>query len=98
MGYIETINDCDRECPYCGDKYQVEAENYSEDEREETCDACGKKYFASDLFSVEHRARPDCELNGMAHDWVTSTRNPNFQYCSLCEACQRNPGIEALEQ
>ena len=40
--YEEQWDSTDRVCPYCGNSYQVECEDYSEDERVEECDECGK--------------------------------------------------------
>ena len=44
-------------CPYCGDEYQAEGEDYSEDEIEETCDNCGKEYIRWTEFSVTHHTK-----------------------------------------
>ena len=87
----ETSNDCNRICPYCGHYYQVEAEDYDEDAREEACGECGKKYYASDDFSVTHRAVPDCKLNNEEHRWEKpSMYKGNFYlHCERCEACER---------
>lgn len=46
-------------CPYCLNYYQAEAENYSDREREETCEICGKVYLLSDDFTVTHYTRPN---------------------------------------
>ena len=65
--YDETFGDVNRICPYCKYKYQVEAEDLSENERVEECEECGKSFYAYDTFSVTHYAKPDCELNGGSH-------------------------------
>lgn len=50
--------DCDNVvCPYCGAKYQAEAEDFSEDEREEECSACGRTYLLHDEYTVTHHTR-----------------------------------------
>jgi hypothetical protein len=87
--YKKTAGDCNRICPYCGDSYQVEAEDYSEDMREEECNICGKKYHAYECFSVFHYANPDCELNGFKHQWVSrKVMNGYHDFCCICGACR----------
>jgi len=78
----ETSDDCNRVCPYCGFKYQVEGEDISEDVREETCDKCGRRYYAWDRISVTHHAMPDCELNGERHEWPPLDKHQNCVKCS----------------
>ena len=77
-------------CPYCKHEYQPEAEDYSEDERIEECDECGKKYTISQSFSVTHHSEPDCEINGLEHDWrprdLRSGRTHDF--CEECGQCR----------
>jgi len=51
-------DDCKVICPHCLESYQPEAEDFDEDEREETCDKCGGKYMLHDEFSVTHHTRP----------------------------------------
>ena len=87
--YEETINDSVRVCPYGESEYQPESEDYSEDERTEECQVCGKKYYAHDIFSVAHSARPDCVLNGEDHEWETKQRHPDYQFCNKCGKCRR---------
>lgn len=41
-------------CPHCGASYQAEAEDYSEDLRDEECGSCGKTYVVWQTFSVTH--------------------------------------------
>ena len=88
--YEETWDNCDRVCPYCAHRYQVEAENYSEDVREEDCDECGKKFYGYESFSVSHYSKPDCELNGDEHKWeptpISGGRSHDF--CSVCGECR----------
>jgi len=76
------------ECPYCGNKYQPEAEDYSEDDRPEECYKCKKKYFVNQSFSVNHQMRPDCELNNIKHNFV-DFENGEFQFCSVCDTCRK---------
>jgi len=91
--FDDTLDDCNRTCPYCGHSYQVEVEDYDEDEREETCGQCGKKYWAFDNFSVTLWARPDCALNGEPHQWgephnsmeLTGT----YHHCDICGEWER---------
>jgi ribosomal protein S27AE len=76
----EEFDSCDRICPYCGGRYQVEAEDYSEETRVETCSRCGKKYQAWDVFEVTYHAHRDCELNGETH-------TPHVSETSYCGKC-----------
>ena len=86
--YEETESNDKRECPYCGNREEVEPEEYSEDERIEECDACGKKYFACESYSVTHCAMPDCELNGGKHEWHHPC-NSFWKECRVCEKYKR---------
>lgn len=45
-------------CPYCLHAYQVEAEDYDEAPRKETCHKCGKVYETWQNFDVTHYTRP----------------------------------------
>jgi hypothetical protein len=89
--YTDTVDDCDRICPYCEHKYQPEAEDYSEDTREEDCDECGMKFHAHDSFTVSHHAEPDCVLNDMEHVWGNNESYKGYIYhhCQTCEKCER---------
>ena len=79
-------------CPYCKHEYQPEAEDYSEDTREEECSQCGKKYHVWQVFSVDHHAKPDCELNGEQHQWdIVSKRRPDYQSCGVCNKWRKTP-------
>ncbi len=87
--YEDTMDDTDMICPYCGYKYQVESEDYSEDCRIEECDECGKKYHAYDNFSVSHHAKPDCGLNETEHDWQPQTiTEGTHDFCNICNKCK----------
>jgi hypothetical protein len=54
----DQADDCNVICPYCGDSYQAEAEDYDEREREETCFACKRVYLLHDECSITHCTRP----------------------------------------
>ena len=58
----DTADDCNVICPYCGNSYQAEAEDFDEDEREETCFSCKRVYLMHDECTVTHYARPKPEL------------------------------------
>lgn len=58
------MDDCDVICPHCGESYQAEAEDFSEDEREETCFSCGGKYVLYDECTVEHHTRASPNIPG----------------------------------
>lgn len=53
----EEWDDCDVICPYCGNRYQAEAEDYSENEREETCFECKRVYILHEECRVTHYTR-----------------------------------------
>ena len=88
--YEEQIDDNDSICPYCHDRYQVEAEDYDENEREVECDNCGKKYWLMESFSVTHNTRPDCQLNGTEHDFelITLRDGAKVFFCKICDECK----------
>lgn len=88
--FSDVYNNHEVECPYCGYAYQAEGEDYSEDERSEECENCGKKYYHSDSFTVTHETRPDCKLNGMEHDYqlVDLGNGARHPFCTVCGDCQ----------
>lgn len=87
--FDDHYDDNDSICPYCGDRYQVESEDYSEDERVEECDNCGKKYFLCQIFSIDHHTRPDCEINGDEHQFqFEQTKNGGAYFCKVCGKCK----------
>jgi hypothetical protein len=88
--YEEKIDGCESICPYCEDSFQVEAEDYNEDEREEQCGSCGNKYWLSEVFTVDHNTRPDCELNGAKHEYelVKLKNGKQAYFCTVCDDCK----------
>jgi len=85
-------------CPYCKHTYQPEAEDYSDDAREEECGKCGKKYHVWQEFSVAHHAKPDCTLNGEEHEWdFVSSRRPDYQSCGKCDKWRKTPAVTTSE-
>jgi hypothetical protein len=86
--YNDQIDDNDSICPYCGERYQVENEDFSEDEREITCDSCEKKYWQSQIITVETQTRPDCELNNDKHEYeFIVTKSGGAFFCKICGKC-----------
>jgi hypothetical protein len=87
--FDDTANDDVVECPYCGHTYQPESEDYDEDQREECCQECGKKYYLNQSFSVTHHTVPDCTLNGMEHNYEIVNLNNGKQhpFCTVCGKC-----------
>lgn len=81
--FEEHCDDNDAKCPYCGDAYQVEAEDYAEHAQEIECYTCGKKYWLETTFSVTHTSTPDCALNGQEHKYEQSA-NGSFYKCIVC--------------
>jgi len=95
--YEETVDSCNRICPYCGYSYQVE--DYSENPYEEECDGCGKKYYAYETFSVDSFAKPDCELNGEKHKWEPLKITVGYHdFCSICGECRPFDDNKPLNQ
>jgi hypothetical protein len=99
MSELETINGSKYEqqrdddwsqCPYCGNKWEVESCSYSEDSRVEECGECGKKYHLHQVFTVEHVSTPDCELNGESHLWEPRSLGGGrtHPFCSVCDKCK----------
>lgn len=76
-------------CPYCGDEWQIESEDYDEEEREIECAECGNRYWLSQDFSVDHCTRPDCELNGEDHkpEQRSLVDGRTHSFCSVCDKC-----------
>lgn len=73
-------------CPYCEHKSQAAYEHTDEDSRVVTCDECEKRFHLRDVISVDHRTRPDCELNGATHEWDSIAGNDeNYQTCGVCD-------------
>jgi len=88
--YEEQVDDTDAICPYCGERYQVESEDYDEHSREDECESCGKVYWLSQGFSVTHYSKPDCELNGQTHDFerVKLSNGKEADFCLICNKCR----------
>jgi|SRR5882672_7246667 len=85
-------------CPYCKHTYQPESEDYSEDIREVQCFECEKKFRVYQSFSVSHHSKPDCELNGEAHDWdAVSAHRPDWQSCGNCSKWRKTPATAMSE-
>lgn len=87
MKVEERTDDNDSICPYCGESYQVEGEDYSEDSQEIECGECGKKYWLQTTFSISHTSTPDCELNGEEHQYLLNEAGTAY-FCSVCEKCK----------
>ena len=82
--YEETSDDDNRVCPYCQHSHHIECQDYNEEERVDECEECGKKFHVSEVYSVTHHARPDCELNGEEHIFVNAISSIYF-FCKKCD-------------
>jgi hypothetical protein len=51
------MDECYVICPHCQEFYQAEGADYSETEREETCEICGGRYMLYEEFTVTHHTR-----------------------------------------
>ena len=87
--YEEQCDDNKAICPYCEHSYQVEAEDYDENSREEECEECGKVYWIEQWFSVTTNTKPDCNLNGESHKWelMSFADGDSAFFCATCHAC-----------
>lgn len=77
-------------CPYCKYEYQPEAEDFSEDIRDEECGECGRHYQLYQSFEVDHRTTPDCKLNNEEHVWETHRfrDGTSHDFCAVCDRCR----------
>lgn len=91
MSEFETrVDSVNAICPYCGDSYQVEDEDYSEEKWVDECQSCGKKYYIHQAFYVDNHSSPDCELNGEEHKFELGkfdSGNSAF-FCTVCDKCK----------
>ena len=78
-------------CPYCQDTYEQEGEEFSEEERIDTCSNCGKKFHHVDSIEYNHETRPDCVINGTPHQWepFNLKNGTPFNYCDVCGNIKR---------
>lgn len=65
-------------CPYCHKVNEVESEDYSSNESEDHCYSCGKRFYRTDEFSVDHTTNASCVLNDELH---------KFEGSGACVAC-----------
>ena len=87
----EKYDDNDAVCPYCGDRFQVEGEDYKDEgiKVQIECDGCKKKYYLQQEYEVSHTSTPDCGINNEEHDLVLNKTpcvvnlRPYF-YCRKC--------------
>jgi len=88
--YDTEVDDNDSICPYCKHRYQVESEDFDEEDKEVECDECGKKYYQHQSFMVSTFTTPDCELNGEEHEWrwITLRNGKRHQFCAICDKCR----------
>ena len=84
--FVDQVDGSVMICPYCGESYQPETEDYSEDECVEECGNCHKKYHSCQSFSVDHCSEPDCSLNGEKHKWESYVFDDGHStdFCSIC--------------
>lgn len=95
MAKFENIyDDNNAVCPYCGEKFQPESEDYSENQSVEECSNCGTRYKLHQIFSVTHVTTPDCELNGDKHQFETKTLTDGRK-ASFCKVCNKCGGLIA---
>lgn len=88
----EEIDSNDAVCPYCGERFQVECEDYLPDGEEATieCAECGMKYILTQSIEITHTSTPDCRLNGFDHDYRPRDLNDGrtHRFCTRCDKCE----------
>lgn len=84
--YKRQWDDINVVCPYCGHTFQPEGEDYTDYEVIEECEECGKSFHHFDDITVTHYTRPDCELNGVEHQWKehVSILGDSMKTCETC--------------
>ena len=91
--YEEQCDNNDSICPYCGNRFQVECEDYEESKQVEECEECGKKYFLRTVFDVKHESFPDCLLNSELHRYIwIDTKHGGYHLCTVCGRCSSDTG------
>lgn len=75
-------------CPYCEHEHFVEGECYGEDGEEspEECESCGKNFYLSQSYTIDHCTSPDCELNDEEHDMKRKVSDDGIHY-AVCRVC-----------
>jgi hypothetical protein len=58
LEYEQTYDSCNAICPYCGNSYQVEAEDYDASGVDEECSKCGRVYERHTEIDVTHYCTP----------------------------------------
>jgi hypothetical protein len=87
MNASDQYSDSFEICPYCEHSRHVESGDYTGDgdDTARQCDNCGKSYYYHTSYSVSHRTRGDCVLNGEEHDYSECKSNPQVLVCSKCD-------------
>ncbi|MFW9872181.1 MAG: hypothetical protein ACFFG0_03690 [Candidatus Thorarchaeota archaeon] len=76
-------------CPYCGYEKEPECEETGEWENDETCEDCGKIFFAVTSLSWSCSTAQDCKLNNEEHDFqYKQIKNSLYKECTKCGKIQ----------
>ena len=83
-------------CPYCQYAWQPETEDFpNEDERDDECGECGKKFVAYVVYDVTYHTKPCCTLNGETHEYVQLYGRKRCEICGHNKTCNAdNPEKE----
>lgn len=74
-------------CPYCGHSHRpLDAGDFGEDDEVDECENCGKQYHVYQEIQIQHRTKPDCELNKQEHEYEDKPLygGKTFQACAAC--------------
>ena len=73
-------------CPYCGEKYTDDSQEYPDEDTLECCD-CKKKFAYQRAVEVTYNSNRDCELNGEKHEYLEKDLNKDGQLSWWCRKC-----------
>lgn len=73
-------------CPYCKHQYTCDDWGNDYDYQIEKCEYCGNKFRATAHTSTHYESEPDCNINGLEHNYVYDGLYKNFDShkCTVC--------------
>lgn len=83
----------DIECPYCGYWQEINHDDgygYEEDcTHEQECVDCERVFKYTTSISYSYSTY--CDESVVPHNWEECVTNPDYLFCSRCEACMKKP-------